>query len=1054
MHTLARICVERPVFATVLSLTLLVVGGVSYVGLGVDRYPQIDFPRVSVSTRLPGASPDEVETDVTDVIERQLNTIGGIEVLTSTSSEGISSVSLQFDMKKDVDVAAEEVRAKVAIAKRDLPPDVQEPVVSKMDIGALPVISFAFSSPGSVRDTYEYVDKVVRRRVESVSGVGEVQVIGGRQRQINVVIDPYRLRAYGLTPADVTTALTRQNTQVPGGVVEQGRSQMTLRTLGRVDHVADFGNLLVKNLGGTQVFLRDVADVVDAEARAQSIARIDGRDTVLMQIVKQSDANAVAVIEGVRKRVQSMAATLPAGYQVTVVRDQSTYIVRSLTAVREHLLLGAILAALVVLLFLRNARSTLIASLAIPTSIVATFGLMKALGFTQNSVTLLALTLSVGIVIDDAIVVLENIFRVMEEEGLPPHEAALRATREIGLAVVAITLSLVAVFLPVAFMSGIQGRMLNSFGITMAGAIVVSMLVSFSTTPMRCSRWLSLAPGQSSAGAHGHADGGTKTGWFGAMETAYAAILRRCIEVWPLVLVGCVLVLMSVFPLINMTPKNFMPDDDESMFQVSVRAPEGTSLEGTMDYLEQVAVEVRKLPEVKLVVLSAGDDNQRTANQGLVFVRMNEVEDRAKRSVTQYTNMALARKQILPKMAGRGLRISVQKSSSFGSGSTAAVQVAVKGQDLAELTAISDEAVRRIRRIPGVADADSTLFTGKPELRAYLDRERAATVGADVQDVAQALRLAVAGDDKITTFDEAGEGYEVHVRLDERYRREARDLALLTVPATYDGQRTSVTLDQVARLVESTAPANIDRLNRQRQFTLRVNPLKGASENDVTNQVIAIVEELTAGKPAYSYEKLGRTREMTRTFKNFGVAAALSFVFMYLVIAAQFESFIHALVIMFTLPLTLPFAVFSVWATGDSLNTYSLLGLLVLLGVVKKNAILQIDRANQLRESGLSVVDAVVQASRDRLRPILMTTLAFVAGMFPLVLAAGTGSATSRTTSSVIVGGQILSLALTLIAAPVLYVALDGIFQSRFCMWLRYMAFKRPRGPRAEQPVE
>ncbi|MBI5833824.1 MAG: efflux RND transporter permease subunit [Armatimonadetes bacterium] len=1053
MHTLARVCVERPVFATVLSLTLIVVGLVSYSGLGVDRYPKIDFPRVSVTTRLPGASPDEVETDITDVIERQVNSIGGIEVLTSTSAEGTSSVSLQFDMKKDIDVAAEEVRAKVAMAKRDLPPDALDPVVAKMDLGALPVVSFAFSSSGSVRETYEYVDKVIRRRVESVNGVGEAQIVGGRQRQVNVVVDPYRLRAYGLTPADVSSALSRQNAQVPGGIVEQGHSQMPLRTLGRVDQVSDFEGLLLRNLGATQVFMRDVAKVEDAEARAMSVATVDGRETVLIQIVKQSDANAIEVIRGVKQRIEQLRKTLPAGYTVTVVRDQSAYIERSLSAVREHLILGALLAALVVLVFLGNWRSTLIAALAIPTSIIATFGLMKALDFTQNSVTLLALTLSVGIVIDDAIVVLENIFRVMEEEGLPPHEAAIRATKEIGLAVVAITLSLVAVFLPVAFMSGTQGRMLNSFGITMAGAIVVSMLVSFSTTPMLCARWLTLRKGQVAAGEHGHGAGGTKAGWFGWVEHAYAELLHRCIRVWPAVVICCVAVLFSAVPLIKMTPANYMPDDDESQFQVSVRAPEGTSLDGTLDYLNIVAAEARKLPEVKLVVLTAGDDAQRTANLGLVYIRMNEVEERRDRKVTQYTNMALARKTILPKLAGRGLRLSVQKASSFGSGSTASVQVAVKGQDIGDLTRVSEEALRRVRRIPGVADAESSLIAGKPELRAYMDRNRAAAVGADVQDVAQALRLAVAGDDKITSFDEGGEGYEVHMRLHERYRRDAANLALLSVPTTYDGQRSSVTVDQVARLVQSTAPANIDRLGRQRQFTMRVNPIKGVSENDIAKQVIDILTDLTKG-PGYSIEKLGRTREMTRMFKNFGMAAALSFVFMYLVIAAQFESFIHALVIMFTLPLTLPFAVFSVWITGDSLNTYSLLGLLVLLGVVKKNAILQIDRANQLREAGLDIITAVVQASRDRLRPILMTTLAFVAGMFPLVLARGTGSATSRTTSSVIVGGQVLSLALTLIAAPVIYVALDGVFQSRVCVWLRSVFFRHRHDAPDEQPTE
>ncbi|MBI2300938.1 MAG: efflux RND transporter permease subunit, partial [Armatimonadetes bacterium] len=490
MHVLARICVQRPVFATVISLSLLVAGVLGYVGLGVDRYPDIDIPFVVVNTALPGAAPDEVATEVSDKIERQVNTIGGIDELTSTSTIGSSQIGVRFNLQKNIDVAGEEVRAKVALARRDLPPEALEPVVRKIDIGAFPVVSFGISANQSMRDIFEYVDKVVRRRLETVDGVGEVRITGGRARQINLVLDPYRLQAYGLTPADVSSAVGKHNAEMPGGTVERGDRQLNLRTLGRVERPEEFNDLPIKYLGTRQICIKDVGYADDGEARATSSASVDGREAVVIEVIKQSGANALNVVDGAKDRMAVLQKAMPKGYQVQVVRDQSTYIRASLHAVREHLILGAVLAALVVLMFLGSGRSTVIAALAIPTSILATFGVMNLLGFTQNQVTLLALTLSVGIVIDDAIVVLENTYRVLEVYRLSPHDAAIRATREIGLAVVAITLSLVAVFLPVAFLGGITGRFFKSFGITMACAVSLSMFVSFSLTPMLCSRWL------------------------------------------------------------------------------------------------------------------------------------------------------------------------------------------------------------------------------------------------------------------------------------------------------------------------------------------------------------------------------------------------------------------------------------------------------------------------------------------------------------------------------------------------------------------------------------
>ena len=1096
MHTLARVCVQRPVFATVLSLALVVVGLAGYANLGVDRFPTIDFPFVTVTTLYQGASPEEVETEITDKIERQVNTIGGLEDLTSTSGDGISVVMIRFELSKDADVAAEEVRAKVALAKADLPTDSEAPIVSKFDTSATAVLTYAISSAQSLRDTYEYVDKHIRRQLESVSGIGEVQLVGGRERQINIVLDPYRLRAYGLTAADVTKALRNENAQVPGGVVEQGDRQLVLRTRGRLQSIHQFADIPLKTFGDQQILVGDVATVEDGESRATSLASIGGRETVVLSVIKQSGANAIKVIEAAKERMAEIDKLLPEGYEVVVARDQSTFILAALGAVREHLVLGAILAALVVLMFLGggrranvatlaivgalvggwlilhfvhlttlqtalvvavvvgaiflglmsfgSGRATIIAALAIPTSIITTFAVMRALGFTQNVITLLALTLSVGIVIDDAIVVLENIFRVIEEQGLEPAEAAIHATREIGLAVLAITLSLLAVFLPVAFMSGIVGRFLNSFGITMACAITVSMFISFSLTPMLCSKWLTRE--------HAHEaehSSDSKTGWFGVIDRTYTMLLEWSLaHRWVIVVIALV-VLGSTIPLAKMARKNFLPNDDQSLFTVQVRAPEGSSLEGTRRILEGIARDLDQLPEVELTLVTIASDNEKTTNSGTCLVKMNEVEARGDRSVTQFTNMAAARKQIIPKYKGQGLRMSVQAASAFGSGNNADIQIAVSGPDLERLGEFSDAAVAYSATLPGVADSDTSLVSGKPEMQAVIDRRRAAALGVTVADVAQALRLAVGGDDKITSFDELGEQYEVHVRLDRKYRTDEEGIQLLEVPSSVDGEKGTITLDQVVEFEYRAGFSSIQRYNRQRQFTLYVNLLPTASQGAVQSSIMEFFEQLKMG-PGYRVNPTGRSRELGRTFRNFLLALMLSAIFMYLVISAQFESFIHAIVIMVALPITFPFGILSIVLTHDSLNIYSMLGLLVLLGVVKKNAILQIDRANQLRDEGFSLHDATVQAARDRLRPILMTTLAFVAGMIPLVLSRGTGSATNHTTGGVIVGGQVFSLLLTLLAVPTFYTLLDGITDSPICRTIRRVVFRQVQ---VEHPV-
>lgn len=1033
MQWLAALCVRRPVFATVLVLAVTVVGAFGYTQLGVDRFPRVDFPTVLITTRQPGAAPQQIETEITDKIEEAVNTISGLDELRSTSAEGVSIVAASFLLEKDADVAAQEVRDKVNRVLPLLPRNILQPTVEKMDMDAAPVLGIALSAPSPVREITEYADKELRRNLETVDGVGQVLLLGGRKRQIKLWIDGARLRAHNLTVTEVARALQAQNTEVPGGRLEQGPVTLTLRTRGRVRTPEEFGRIIVRVRDGHPIRVEDVATVEDGMADFESLATVDGAPAVVLLIRRQSGTNTVQVVRAVKARLAELAPTLPAGYRARIVRDQSEFIEASIAAVKEHLILGAILAALVVLLFLNNWRSTVIAAVAIPTSIIASFGLVWYMGFTLNSMTMLALTLSVGIVIDDAIVVIENIYRFIEEKGRPPLEAAVEATREIGLAVMATTLSLVAIFLPVGFMAGMAGRFLRSFGFTMAFAILVSLLVSFTLTPMLGARWLRVRRAQP-----GPASGprlSRDRGVFHALDAGYARVLHWALSHRAVVAAAAVAVLLSSAPLFIVAAKNFLPADDQGEFEVGIRAPEGTSLQATELIANRVARAVRSaVPEVDFTMVTVADDTARTPNVATVFSRL--IPER-QRSRTVFQAMDDVRARVLPQFADAGLRMAVRPiaAMSGAGGSAAEIQFVLNGPDLDRLQQYAQTLVTETRRIPGAVDVDMSLNPGKPEVQVTLDRGKAADLGVQLSDAADALRLLVGGD-QVTTYNEGDDQYEVHLRAFPAFRRTPEDVGGLTVPSSRLG---SVALNDIASFAPGTAPAEVQRLNRNRQVTVYANLLPGTSQTPVMAAMEASAARLGAG-PEYRTRFAGRSRELGRVAEAFGPAFLLSLVFMYLVLAAQFESWLHPITILLSLPLTLPFALLTIIVTGQSLNIFSALGLLVLFGVVKKNSILQIDRANQLREAGVERHAALIQASRDRLRPILMTTLSFVAGMVPLVVSGGVGAGTNRAIGFVIIGGQTLVLVVTLVVTPVAYSLLDDAAQPGHGRRLRALA--------------
>ena len=1039
MQKLAEICIRRPVFATMIVLSLVVVGAAGFFKLGVDRFPSVDLPTVSVRTNLPGASPEEVEALVTQQVEEVINTVDGISELRSVSGQGTSIVIATFKLDRNLESAAQDVRDRVATLGRQLPEDATPPVVQKFDNDSTPVITLALTADRSLRELTELADKTVRVQLERISGVGEVDVVGGLDRAINVWIDADRLAAYQIPIATVRQALSRQNADVPGGNVNTGKEELTLRTLGRFTDPRQFDDLVIANVNGAPVRLRDIGHVEDGTKEQRSLSRLNGVPTVTLDIRRQSGANTVEVINGIKAALPRVASQLPQDVQVQVIRDQSRYIESALHEIQTHLVLGSILASLVVLVFMRSWRSTLIAAVAIPCSVISTFGMMRALNFTLNSVTMLALVLMVGVVIDDAIVVLENIFRFIEEKRIDPKEAAREATKDIGLAVLATTLSLVVIFLPVSFMSSISGRFLYQFGITAAVAIMVSLLVSFTLTPMMSSRLIKVSDAKG-----GHGAPASRGGFYRWIDGSYSWLLALAMRHRIIVAVIAIATVLTSVPLYRAVKQEFIPTNvDEAEFEVSVNGPEGTNLAVMNETITAMEKDMLATPGVRLVLSSSGGNFLGGVNQGGAYVRIAPHEERTlslsklwtetkkgnplnafRGNYTQQDVMTEIRRR-LQKYAPMRIGVRNAQSFNFGAGGRTDIDFVFRGPDIVQLAGFADDLVERSKKLGGIVDADTTLKLNKPELRVVIDRDRAADLGVDTSDIATSLRLMVGGEDQASRYrdDQTNEDYDVELRLTEKDRSDAGTISRLYVPSSRGGL---VRLDNLVKIKRDTSPSRIDRLDRERQVSVRASVAPGFALADRIEALRKATSEMNL-PTAYTTSVSGRARELEKTFTEFIWAFILSIIFMYMILASQFESTVHPLTILLSLPLSVPFALLSLWGTGDTLNLYSALGILVLFGVVKKNAILQIDHMNSLREKGMERHEAIMQGNRDRLRPILMTTLALVAGMLPLALGTGPGAEERRSIAIVVIGGQTLSLLLTLIATPVVYSLLDDL---------------------------
>ena len=1009
--------IRRPVATIMMCLAIVVIGLMSYSSMGVGMFPNVDVPYVLVQTTLAGASPEEIETSVTKIIEESVNQVEGIDEIKSQSMEGASLVSIKFLMDKDGDVAAQEVRDKVELIKNELPDGTEAPVVQKLDMDSIAVLNVVVSGDRDIVELTEIAKKKVKENIENIRGVGAVNIVGGREREIHITVNPLKLFSLNLPISDVAAALADQNVEIPGGRVEQQHQEYTLRILGRIPDVPSFNDIFIANRNGASIKIADIGYAEDSGEYERESTFLNRRRAVTLEITKQSGTNTLAVVQGVKDKLEKIKPTLPADISLSLMMDQSGNIKASVHSVLEHLVLGGILAGIMVFFFMGSLRSTFISFLAMPISIIGSFIFMNMAGFTIDTMTLLGLLVAVGIVIDDAIVMLENIFRHMEKYGKSPKVAAIDGSHEITSTVVATTLSILVIFLPLAYMSGIVGRIVNSYGMTVVFAIALSGVVALTLTPMLCAKMLKQ---EKKTKLDLFVDGVNKK-----LVDWYIPLLDWSIHHRKIMVSLACLCLVLLVPMLARVGGEFMPTDDSGKVQVSIEAPVGTSYTDTQDILKQIEKDIRRLPHVKDTLVAAGVSSSsfvssNPSNKGYVRV---EFESRDKRDGVTTKEYLDAIREMMKKY--KGLKSNSYVVSETPSSGSYELEFVISGPDINKLSEYSQAMVQQLAKDPRFIDVDTSLDLSKPEYRVVINREKAQNLGVKITSIASALRTMVGGEDDITKYKEGDDLYDVRVRVAEEYRDTKEAISALMVPGKLNGKDTIQRLDSVAYIEEGTGPSQIDRHNRQRQVTVQAN-LNGIDTRSALAIMNDIFHRLNAGAE-YSGGVTGMSEEMTKMFSSFLLAFVLAFFFKYMILAAQFESYTHPVAIIVSLPLTLPFAVLSLFLTGQSLNLYSLLGIFMLIGVVSKNAILQTDYTNQLRARGYGRTDAILQANRVRLRPILMTTLTLIMGVAPMIFSNGEGADQRRSLAIVIVGGQALSLLVTLLMTPVTYILMDEL---------------------------
>ena len=1017
----AAFFIHRPVFTIMISVSMMFLGLMGYRSMGVSMYPNMDIPATIVQTVLAGASPEEIETSISKYIEEGINEISGVDEINSYNMESVSVIFVRFEMEKDPDVGIQEVRDKIEQVKSKFPDGTEPSVVLKLDMDAQAILNVVVTGKRDIIELTELAKKKVKEVIENTSGVGSVNIVGGREREVHVTINPLKLYSLQIPITSVTSALAQQNFEIPGGKVEQDHNSYSLRILGRVPTVEEFKNIFVTNKNGVAIKLSDVAEVEDSGEYEEQSTLLDGVRCVTLEVTKQSGSNTLKVIDGVKEKIKMIEKTLPADMKIAVLSDQSGSIRASVNTVLEHLFLGAFLAGVMVLVFMGSLRSTFISFLAIPISIVGAFIFMNMKGYTLNNITLLGLTVAVGIVIDDAIVMLENIYRHMEKYNKSSEDAAVDGAKEITSTVIATTLSILVIFLPLAYMGGMVGRTLSSYGWTVVFAIALSGIVALTLTPMLCAKMLKKTEGESKLD-------NIVSGINDYLVKFYIPVLNWSIHHKIIMVILAVLCILSIAPMAKNLGGEFFPEEDSGKIQVQVKAEEGTSYTDIKDILYQLETDIRRLPHIKSILTVAGKggdglssfSNSAPTNKGYLEVELEGKKIRKGISTREYIKTI---REMLKKYDG--LKIAVLVRSEGAGNGNKAVQLSILGPDLDKLTGYANEVMKKLGQDSRFIDLDLSVDLAKPEYKVVINRDKANNLGVNVTAVAASLRTMVGGEDDITKYKEGDELYEVRVRVAEEYRNTKEAISALMIPARIDDKDTVIRLDSIADIEEGVGPNQINRAARQREVRVEAN-LNGLD----TRTAMQIMQETFKAlnpSPEYTLRQTGMAREMGKMFVSFMLAFVLAFIFKYIILCCLMEKFTHPIAIIVSLPLTIPFALFSLMITHQTLNIFSLLGMFMLIGVVSKNAILQTDYTNQLRARGYGRTNAILEANKVRLRPILMTTLTLVVSMIPMIISNGEGAETRRSMAIVIVGGQLLSLLVTLLLTPVTYIIVDSI---------------------------
>ena len=1021
---LSSLAIRRPVLITMVILALVVIGLIGYFSLGMDLLPNLKLPFVTATIVYPGAGPREVEIKVTKVVEDAVATASNVKQIRSFSSEGVSNVSIEFQVGTDPDVAAQDVRDRISRVRGDLPEDVKEPVIAKVEFEAMPIMDVTVSSDLPLREVRQLAEDVIKPRLERVGGVASATVTGGLEREIRVSVDADRLQAYGMSIQQLIAAVAAENLNVPAGHIDEIGRRFTVRVPEEFDSVERIRQVLLSTPAGP-IHLSDVAEVLDTHKERENITRLDGKDSVDLSVQKLAEANIVQTAEGVRAAVDELNRTLGGGVHLVIPSDTSTFAQQSVADVTNNLLIGGLLAVIVVFFFLRSLRSTLISAVALPTSVISAFGLMYFGGFTLNMLSMMALALSIGMLIDDAIVVIENIYRHLEE-GEPPREAANNGTGEIALAVMAITFTIVAVFAPIAFMRGLAGIFFREFGLTVVFAVLVSLLVSLTLTPMLASRLLR-------PHVHKENEEGRKTlldrfgDFYNRIDASYRPMLAWALRHRKLVVLTGVVIFLASLGLVRLLGTAFVPPIDRGEVLVSLEMPAGTALADTDRVARQAEAWLRAQPEVERVLTTVGSVSGMAAFGGAATGSDTaqfkvKLVPRKKRAKSTWEVMAELRTELtrIPDMTA-----SVQQAGLMSGGAQSPVEIQFQGVDVDRLIELASQASQRLSDIPGLTDLDISLRPGQPEARLRIDRVKATNLGLSVAQVAGTLRTAVEGT-VASKYREAGDEYDIRVQLAKQDRERVAQLEGLRVVSLNNGAL--IPLREVAHVAFAEGPTQITRTDKVRTVSVTGNLLEGYALGTVVEEAKKRIAGMNL-PTGYSVNYAGEAERMREIFGSILFALVLAVIFVYMILAAQFESFIHPFTIGLSLPFALIGAVLALLVTGTTLNMMSMIGIVMLMGLVTKNAILLVDYTNTLRSRGLERNEAILRAGPIRLRPILMTTAAMVFGMLPVALGLGEGAELRAPMAICVIGGLLSSIFLTLLLVPVVYTLLDDLSQ-------------------------